>query len=168
MRLPPPHLLPPHAQIIFEASVRENLDPAGRHDDAALWRALDGAQLAAHVRSLDGALDAPLTPTSLSVGQAQLLCLARAVLRKTKVLVLDEATASVDHRTDAVVQETIRREFAGCTVLTIAHRIATIMDYDRILVLADGAAVELGTPQELLANPQSAFYALAKESKLVA
>ncbi|KNE72605.1 hypothetical protein AMAG_17047 [Allomyces macrogynus ATCC 38327] len=157
----------PQDPILFDSKVRENLDPSGTKDDAALWHALEGAGLAEYVRQQEGGLDASLTSSSLSVGQAQLLCLARAILRKTKVLVLDEATASIDHQTDEIVQQTIRREFVGCTVLTIAHRIATILDYDRICVLDHGEVAEFDTPEALLGNPESIFYSLAKESGLV-
>ncbi|KAJ3368818.1 Multidrug resistance-associated protein 1 [Allomyces arbusculus] len=157
----------PQDPILFDAKVRDNLDPSGTKDDAALWHALEGAGLAGYVRQQDDALDAMLTASSLSVGQAQLLCLARAILRKTKVLVLDEATASIDHQTDEIVQKTIRREFAGCTVLTIAHRIATILDYDKVCVLDQGEVTEFDKPEALLSKADSIFYSLAKESGLV-
>ncbi|KAJ3358537.1 Multidrug resistance-associated protein 1 [Allomyces javanicus] len=157
----------PQDPIIFHASVRDNLDPTGANDDAAVWRALDSAGLADFIRELEGQLDAPLTAASMSVGQSQLLCLARALLRKTKILVLDEATASVDPQTDEIVQKTIRREFAGCTILTIAHRVATVMDYDKILTLDHGKVVEFDSPEALLADQESVFYSLAKESKLI-
>ncbi|ORZ39286.1 P-loop containing nucleoside triphosphate hydrolase protein [Catenaria anguillulae PL171] len=157
----------PQDPVIFNASIRDNLDPTGSHDDAALWSALEGAHLAEFVRSLEGGLEHELTGGSLSVGQQQLVCLSRAILRKTKILVLDEATSSIDHATDDIVQETIRREFSDCTIVTIAHRIGTILDYDYTLVLDQGKVVEFDTPQVLLTRPESAFYALAKESKLV-
>ena len=102
-----------------------------------------------------------------SVGQRQLLCLARALLKKTKILVLDEATAAVDMETDDLIQKTIRSEFSDCTILTIAHRLNTIMDYTRIMVLAQGRIQEFDTPQNLLANTDSAFYSMAKDAKLV-
>lgn len=101
---------------------------------------------------------------NLSVGQRQLFCLARALLRHTKVLVLDEATASVDFETDALIQSTIRKEFAECTVLTIAHRLNTIMDSSRVLVLDAGNVAEFDTPKSLLANRASIFYSLAKDA----
>ncbi|KNE67534.1 hypothetical protein AMAG_11989 [Allomyces macrogynus ATCC 38327] len=157
----------PQEAVLFDAPVRANLDPAGTVDDAALWQALEHASLADFIRALDGQLDAPLTRESMSAGQAQLLCLARAIVRKSKVLVLDEATASMDPVTDAIVQEAVRREFTGCTVLTVAHRIGTIMDSDKIVVLDHGEVVEVGAPKELLADSASRFYGLAKESKLV-
>ncbi|KAJ3374928.1 Multidrug resistance-associated protein 1 [Allomyces arbusculus] len=157
----------PQEAVLFDAPLRANLDPAGTIDDAALWNALERASLVEYVRSLEGQLDAPLTRDSMSAGQAQLLCLARAIVRKSKVLVLDEATAAMDPVTDAVVQETVRREFEGCTVLTVAHRIGTIMDSDKIVVLDHGDVAEVGAPKDLLADPASLFYALANGSGLV-
>ncbi|KAL7753416.1 hypothetical protein RI367_001191 [Sorochytrium milnesiophthora] len=158
----------PQDPMVFEGSIRENLDPLGRHTDKELWSSLEGAHLKSYVSDLEGGLDAYLqSSNALSVGQSQLLCLARAILRKTKVLILDEATASVDHQTDELVQQTIRREFADCTIFTIAHRIGTVIDYDKIMVLEKGRLVEFDTPERLLQTPSSHFYALAKESNLV-
>ena len=102
-----------------------------------------------------------------SLGQRQLVCLARALLRKSKILILDEATAAVDLETDDHIQRTIHREFGGCTVLTIAHRIKTILDYDKILVLEQGHLVEFDTPENLLQNEKSIFYSLVKDSGLL-
>lgn len=104
---------------------------------------------------------------NLSVGQRQLLCLARALLRKTRILVLDEATASVDYNTDDLIQKTIRSEFTESTVLTIAHRLNTIMDNSRIIVLDKGEIVEFDSPMNLLQNKQSRFYSIASEAGLV-
>jgi ABC-type multidrug transport system fused ATPase/permease subunit len=102
-----------------------------------------------------------------SVGQRQLLSFARALLRKQKILFLDEATASCDVATDHLIQQTLREKFADCTVVTIAHRLNTIVDYDRILVMSDGKAVEFDTPQALLANPEGVFTQMVRESGLV-
>ena len=95
-----------------------------------------------------------------------MICLARALLRKTKILLLDEATASVDHNTDEFIQNTIKKGFADCTVLTIAHRLNTIMDSSRIMVLDKGRIVEFDTPQVLISNQQSLFYSMAKDAEL--
>nr|XP_025035526.1 canalicular multispecific organic anion transporter 1-like [Pelodiscus sinensis] len=121
--------------------------------------------------ALEGPLDLPerlCYPVSeggenLSLGQRQLLCLARALLRKSKILILDEATAAVDLETDTLIQTTIRHEFANCTVLTIAHRLHTILDSDRVLVLHAGHMVELGSPEQLL-QQQGLFSAMAKDA----
>ena len=104
--------------------------------------------------------------SNLSVGQRQLMCLARALLRKTRVLILDEATAAVDLETDDLIQATIRKEFVDSTVMTIAHRLNTIMDYDRIMVLDKGRLVEFASPEELLANTNSIFYGMAVDAGL--
>lgn len=101
---------------------------------------------------------------NLSVGQKQLICLARALLRKTKILILDEATAAIDLETDDLIQKTIRTEFKDCTVLTIAHRLNTIMDSSRIIVLDRGKIVEFDTPQNLISNKNSVFYGMHKDA----
>lgn len=93
--------------------------------------------------------------------------MARALLRKTKVLILDEATAAVDLETDDLIQDTIRKEFVGCTVLTIAHRLNTILDYDRIMVLDKGKIVEFESPTNLLDDPSTIFHGMAKDANLV-
>ena len=103
----------------------------------------------------------------VQVGQRQLICLARALLRKSKILVLDEATASVDFATDELVQNTIRSEFKDCTTITIAHRLKTILDSSRILVLDKGEVDEYDTPERLLKNPKGSFYSLALKANVI-
>ena len=129
-----------------------------------LWNALETANLKATIQSLDGGLDTKIQEggDNFSVGQRQLVCLARAVLRKTQVLVLDEATAACDHETDALIQKTIRTEFKECTVLTIAHRLNTIMDSTRIMVLDKGEIAEFDSPAALCSDKSSIFYGMAK------
>ena len=99
------------------------------------------------------------------MGQRQLICLARALLRKTRILILDEATASVDLDTDTMIKTTIKDLFAECTVLTIAHRLKTILDSTRIAVLSEGKLEEMGAPEDLLADPNSAFSSLVQKAE---
>ncbi|KAJ6416511.1 hypothetical protein OIU84_002384 [Salix udensis] len=149
----------PQSPVLFSGTVRFNLDPFSEHNDADLWEALERAHLKDAVRNSSAGLDAQVFEggENFSVGQRQLLSLARALLRRSKILVLDEATASVDVRIDALIQKTIREEFRSCTMLIIAHRLNTIIDCDRILVLEAGQVSEHATPEELLSNKGSAF-----------
>ncbi|XP_024437183.2 ABC transporter C family member 12 isoform X5 [Populus trichocarpa] len=148
----------PQSPVLFSGTVRFNLDPFSEHNDADLWKALERAHLKDAVRNSSFGLDAQVFGgESFSVGQRQLLSLARALLRRSKILVLDEATSSVDVRIDALIQKTIREEFRSCTMLIIAHRLNTIIDCDRILVLEAGQVLEHSTPEELLSNEGSAF-----------
>ncbi|KAI8807236.1 P-loop containing nucleoside triphosphate hydrolase protein [Cladochytrium replicatum] len=156
----------PQDPVLFSGTVRTNLDPFTKYTDEDIWKALDSASLKRRVESEAAKLDAEVLQNgeNFSVGERQLMCLARALLRKTKILVLDEATAAIDTATDEIVQRTIRREFNDCTILTIAHRINTVMDADRILVLDRGQMREFDTPHRLLADKQSRFYGLAREA----
>lgn len=171
----------------FEGTVRQNLDPFDQYTDEELWKVLDLAHLKAHVESMKTepkeddkkddkkkkdkeeepqvGLKASVLEggSNLSSGQKQLLCLARALLKTSQVLVLDEATAAVDVQTDKIIQETIRSEFKDKTIFTIAHRLDTIMDSDRILVLDRGEVKEFDTPKKLLSDETSEFYSLCKE-----
>ncbi|EDV21130.1 uncharacterized protein TRIADDRAFT_30988, partial [Trichoplax adhaerens] len=158
----------PQDPVLFSGSLRMNLDPFNNYSDENLWKALENAHLKEFVQSLDDKLEFEVSEQggNLSVGQRQLVCLARALLRKTKVLVLDEATAAVDLETDDLIQATIRREFADCTILTIAHRLNTIMDSTRVMVLDQGQIVEFEPPAVLLTRKDSIFYSMAKDAKL--
>ncbi|KAF8952078.1 Multidrug resistance-associated protein 1 [Haplosporangium bisporale] len=156
----------PQEPTLFEGTVRDNLDPFQQASDAEVWEAMELAHLKGYISSLTGGLYFQVTRNgeNFSVGQRSLVCLARALLRKTKVLVLDEATASVDVETDDLIQKTIRKEFKDRTILTIAHRIKTVMDSDRILVLDKGRVQEYEAPSELLKRKESMFYRLAKQA----
>ncbi|XP_077989368.1 ATP-binding cassette sub-family C member 9-like [Glandiceps talaboti] len=156
----------PQDPVLFSSSIRYNLNPGGHSEDAELWQALDIAQLKSLVQDLPGQLDSEVCEggDNFSVGQRQLFCLARAFLRKSKILVMDEATASIDSKTDAILQEVVRKEFADRTVITIAHRIGTILDSDMVLVLNDGKVQEFDSPQYLLSKEGSAFAALVHGS----
>ncbi|KAI8125131.1 Multidrug resistance-associated protein 1 [Lucilia cuprina] len=159
----------PQDPVLFSGSLRINLDPFEVKSDAEIWKALELSHLKAFVKSLPAGLNHEISEggDNLSVGQRQLVCLARALLRKTKVLVLDEATAAVDLETDDLIQKTIRSEFKECTVLTIAHRLNTILDSDKVIVLDKGEISEFDSPENLLNNSQSAFYSMAKDANLV-
>ncbi|KAH9124734.1 hypothetical protein AeMF1_004553 [Aphanomyces euteiches] len=145
----------PQDPVLFSGTVRSNLDPFDLYDDAALWASLKRAHLDAKVSSLDDVVEE--RGWNFSVGERQLLCIACALLKKTHVLVMDEATASIDATTDASLQATMRTEFAACTCLTIAHRINTIMDSTRILVMDQGTVAEFDTPAALLENDAGLF-----------
>lgn len=159
----------PQDPVLFSGTLRMNLDPFESYSDEEVWRSLENAHLSAFVSTLGDRLQHPIAEggENLSVGQRQLVCLARALLRKTKILVLDEATAAVDLETDDLIQKTIRSEFADCTVITIAHRLNTVMDYDFIMVLDAGRVVEFEAPAELI-NKRGVFYSMAKDAGLVA
>ncbi|KRJ97655.1 multidrug resistance-associated protein 1 isoform X13 [Drosophila yakuba] len=159
----------PQDPVLFSGSLRINLDPFEIKTDDEIWKALELSHLKSFVKSLAAGLNHEISEggENLSVGQRQLVCLARALLRKTKVLVLDEATAAVDLETDDLIQKTIRTEFKECTVLTIAHRLNTILDSDKVIVLDKGQITEFASPTELLDNPKSAFYSMAKDANLV-
>ncbi|KAF9404358.1 Multidrug resistance-associated protein 1, partial [Podila epigama] len=156
----------PQDPTLFVGTIRENLDPFDELQDAELWEALERAHLKEHISSLAGGLSFKVSQNgdNFSVGQRSLICLARALLRKTKILVMDEATAAVDVETDELIQKTIRKEFKDRTILTIAHRIKTVMDSDKILVLEKGRVEEFESPQTLFQRPGSLFYSLAEQA----
>jgi ATP-binding cassette subfamily C (CFTR/MRP) protein 1 len=181
----------PQQPMVYPGSVRDNLDPAGVYSDKSLWNALEQVGLAKFVwesahaskqaaagdgkgKALDPRsasspeagkvvhpLDTRFPGEKLSVGQKQLFCFCRAILLQSKIVVLDEPTASIDQTTDQMIQKVIRKVFKGCTVITIAHRITTILDFDMVMVLEQGQVLEYGVPSQLLRNPSSAFYSLA-------
>ncbi|XP_033471881.1 ATP-binding cassette sub-family C member 4-like isoform X2 [Epinephelus lanceolatus] len=155
----------PQDPVLFTDTVRKNLDPFKQHTDEDLWNALEEVQLKSVVEELPGKLETVLAESgsNFSVGQRQLVCLARAILRKNRILVIDEATANVDPRTDELIQKTIREKFSECTVLTIAHRLNTIIDSDRILVLDSGTIQEFDRPFSLLQNKEGALYKMVQQ-----
>ncbi|CAG2102735.1 unnamed protein product [Medioppia subpectinata] len=159
----------PQDPALFTGTLRLNLDPFNRYSDTDIWRALESAHLKQFVNTLEKGLSHEISESgeNLSVGQKQLICLARALLRRTKILVLDEATAAVDMATDDLIQETIRKEFCLSTIVTIAHRLNTIIDYDKVLVIDKGMVAEFDSPHYLLQNTNSIFYSMAKEANLI-
>ncbi|XP_023237649.1 multidrug resistance-associated protein 1-like isoform X1 [Centruroides sculpturatus] len=159
----------PQDPVLFSGNLRMNLDPFDFYSDNEVWEALERSHLKNFVSSLKTGLQHEILEggENLSVGQRQLVCLARALLRKTKILILDEATAAVDLETDDLIQATIRQEFSHCTIITIAHRLNTVIDYDRILVLENGCVAEFDSPSDLLQNKSSVFYSMAKDAGIV-
>ncbi|KAF5362251.1 hypothetical protein D9756_002523 [Leucocoprinus leucothites] len=160
----------PQTPDLFEGTLRDNIDPLSAYTDHEIWIALEQAHLKDYVESLPEQLDSPVREggSSLSAGQRQLLCFARALLRKTRILVLDEATSAVDLDTDHAIQEIIRGPaFMHVTIFTIAHRLNTIMTSDRILVMDAGKIAELDSPENLLKDKSSKFYSLVNEAGLI-
>ncbi|KAL1925554.1 uncharacterized protein VTP21DRAFT_437 [Calcarisporiella thermophila] len=167
----------PQDPVLFMGTVRNNLDPFGEHTDAALYTALRRVHLIGATSEEDAAdndsainpftnLESPVSEqgVNLSQGQRQLVGLARALLRQNRVIILDEATASVDHETDARIQRTIREEFTAATLICIAHRLRTIIDYDRVFVMDHGHIVEVGSPRELIHNESGVFRSMCERS----
>ena len=140
--------------VLFGGSLKKNMDPFSQYTDQQLWAALEEVQLKTVVQDLPGQLNFRLreSGTNLSVGERQLVCLARALVQRSKIIIMDEATANVDFKTDHLIQEVIRHKFKDSTVLTIAHRLNTIMDYDKVLVLDGGRVVEFDNPEVLIRN----------------
>ncbi|CAO3644968.1 unnamed protein product [Cunninghamella blakesleeana] len=168
----------PQDPVLFSGTLRSNLDPFGNHDDATLWAALKRSHLlntnkdsdanshSSSSQSSDITLDSTVSENgnNFSQGQRQLIALARALVRKSSLIILDEATSSVDFDTDRRIQNTIRDEFADVTILTIAHRINTIIDYDRILVLDQGKLIEYDTPYNLITKEEGHFRSMCMNS----
>lgn len=152
----------PQESTLFMGSLRDNLDPLRQYDDATLWSALNEVKLNKMFNSLDHTI--ACGGNNLSAGQQQLLCLARAIVHKNKILVLDEATANVDPATDDLIQNTISNKFKDCTVLIIAHRLNTIVDSDKVLVMDNGEAVEFDQPHVLLQQNDSYFSRMIEQS----
>ncbi|XP_017418879.2 ABC transporter C family member 14 [Vigna angularis] len=154
----------PQEPVLFEGTVRSNIDPIGQHTDEEIWKSLERCQLKDVVAAKPEKLDSSVVENgeNWSVGQRQLLCLGRVILKKSRLLFMDEATASVDSQTDGVIQKIIREEFAACTIISIAHRIPTVMDCNRVLVVDAGIAKEYDKPSNLLQR-ESLFGALVQE-----
>ena len=157
----------PQDPVLFSGTVRSNLDPFGEFRDQEIWQALRDVHLHSKVSTLPGKLNHSVgdSGAGFSVGECQLLCFARALLMKPKILLMDEATSSVDLITDSLIQQTIKESFCECTVITIAHRLETIMDSDKILVLDHGTVKEYDTPANLLSTSNSLFLSMVMEAR---
>jgi len=156
----------PQDPVLFSGTLRKNLDPFNEYKDGDIWEALEEVQMKDTVMDFTSKLNNEITESgsNLSVGERQLLCLARALLRQNKILMIDEATANVDTETDVLIQRTLREKFKDCTVLTIAHRLNTIMDSDRVMVIESGRIVEFDEPIELLQNASGYFRKLVDQA----
>ncbi|EQC40719.1 hypothetical protein SDRG_01791 [Saprolegnia diclina VS20] len=154
----------PQNPVLFKGSLRQYLDPFEEFVDADLWSALAKVHMRDRIARADG-LDSTVEENgeNFSVGERQMLCMARALLRQAKVVVMDEATAAIDHATDVLLQRVIRTEFANSTVLTIAHRLDTVLDCDRILVFDQGRIAQCDSPNDLIALGRGIFYELCQE-----
>ncbi|XP_078359498.1 ATP-binding cassette sub-family C member 4-like [Oculina patagonica] len=153
--------------IFFTGTIRTNLDPFNKYDDEEIWRSLQRAHISSLLENTRDKLNSHVTErgSNFSVGERQLLCLARAMLQKKKVIVFDEATANVDYDTERLLHDTIKDQLRDCTVLTIAHRMTNIMSYDKVLVLDKGRLVEFDKPEELISKQDSIFAQLASSAK---
>ncbi|KAI7739637.1 hypothetical protein M8C21_020489, partial [Ambrosia artemisiifolia] len=150
---------------MFEGTIRSNLDPLKEYTDNTIWEVLDKCHLGVEVWNKELKLDSPVTENgeNCSVGQRQLVCLGRVLLKRTKVLVLDEATASVDTATDAMIQQTLEKHFNDSTVIMIAHRVTSVLNSDKVLVLEQGLIDEYDSPIKLLEDKSSSFAKLVGE-----
>ena len=159
-------VIPQHPTLFSGCTVRENLDVFGLHSDEAIHEALKSAHLTEVISELPKGLNSIVSEggSNFSVGQRQLLCLARAILSKNKILVLDEATASVDRRTDQMLHESLHESFGDATIIAVAHRLDTVIDHDYILVLGQGKILEFGPPSELLRNKEGAFFSMVEDT----
>uniref|UniRef100_A0A674DT44 ATP binding cassette subfamily C member 12 n=1 Tax=Salmo trutta TaxID=8032 RepID=A0A674DT44_SALTR len=159
----------PQDPVLFIGTVRYNLDPFNSYSDEDIWSALEKTYMKHTISSLPEKLQSEVVENgeNFSVGERQLMCMARALLRNSKIILLDEATASIDSETDSLIQHTIRDVFQDCTMLTIAHRINTVLESDRILVMDAGKAVEFDSPEVLMQRPDSQFAALLAAANTV-
>uniref|UniRef100_A0A0D3CFM4 ABC-type xenobiotic transporter n=1 Tax=Brassica oleracea var. oleracea TaxID=109376 RepID=A0A0D3CFM4_BRAOL len=157
----------PQEPVLFEGTVRSNIDPTDQYSDEEIWKSLERCQLKDVVATKPEKLDSLVVDSgeNWSVGQRQLLCLGRVMLKRSRLLFLDEATASVDSQTDSVIQKIIREDFESCTIVSIAHRIPTVMDCERVLVIDAGKAKEFDSPTRLLES-HSLIAALVQEYAL--
>ncbi|KAK9181912.1 hypothetical protein WN944_025053 [Citrus x changshan-huyou] len=155
----------PQDPTLFNGTVRYNLDPLSQHTDQEIWEVLAKCHLGEAVHEKENGLDSLVVEdgSNWSMGQRQLFCLGRALLRRSRILVLDEATASIDNATDMILQKTIRAEFADCTVITVAHRIPTVMDCTMVLAISDGKLAEYDEPMKLMKREGSLFGQLVRE-----
>lgn len=155
----------PQDPVLFTGSIRENIDPTKRYTDEEIWNAIELANLKSLVPSLD--LEIKEAGAHFSVGQRQLICMARAVIRNNIIIVLDEATANMDAETDELIHKTIEKNFSNCTVFTIAHKLNSILKCDKVMVMDKGEIIEFDKPSELLSNQDGVFYNMVGKAGLL-
>ena len=153
----------PQEPCLFEGTLKENVDPLCEYTEIVIRDTLSRVGLN-YLDNLN--MEIEENGSNLSIGEKQLLCFARAILRKHKIVVMDEATASMDYQTEHNIQRIINEELKDCTVITIAHRINTVINYDKIIVLDKGCLMEYGPPEELLQNEKGEFYQLYMQSQM--
>jgi ATP-binding cassette subfamily C (CFTR/MRP) protein 1 len=156
----------PQEPTLIEGTLRDNVDPSNTYNDKQITDALIEVGLGSLVKEHTIEYEILENGKNLSIGEKQLVCIARAMLRKSKIILMDEATSSIDYKTEKIIQNTINKVLEGSTVITIAHRINTIINYDKILVLANGEVAEFDTPENLLKNKKGLFSELYKESAI--
>jgi len=158
----------PQEPVLFSGTLRESLDPFNEYSDDEILKAMKRIELGAFLEQLQDGLNTVVREGgfNFSNGQRQLICLARALLRQSRIVVLDEATASIDAHTDHTIQRAIREEFSGATLLIVAHRLGTVLDSDLIVSLHEGSLIECGRPSELLRNPSSLLSKFVNEIAL--
>lgn len=157
----------PQDPVLFSGTLRSNLDPDDRLHDDVLWFALDSVKMRCAVQEHPRKLEMPIDEAGagFSIGQRQLLCLARAVLRGSRIIVLDEATSNLDRETEALMQASLDETFRGSTLITIAHRLETILNHDTVIVMGRGRILEVGSPREL-ANAKGEFAKMLKAASV--
>lgn len=152
----------PQDPVMFSGTIRSNIDPLQQHTDEEIWKTLHKI----HMDSVISNIDDSLENTNFSTGQRQLICLARAIVRKSKIVVLDEATANMDPETDAMIQKIIYDNFHNCTMFIIAHRLQSILECDKVMVLEKGEMIEYAPPSELLKDKKSMFSTMIRNAGL--
>jgi len=157
----------PQDPMLFSGTLRQNIDIAKEFTNEQIWEVMASVSLNEKIETKEGGLDMIITEDgrNLSAGEKQLICIARAILKKNKVILIDEATSNIDIETESFIQNTIKEKLRDSTVLTIAHRLKTIIESDKILVLGEGKVIEFDTPQNLLDNSSSFFYGLWEKAK---
>ncbi|RZC39500.1 ABC tran domain containing protein [Asbolus verrucosus] len=151
----------PQDPILISGTIRDNIDPLKKLEDEEIWKIIKIAKLEGTISNLSDTID---SSTNFSAGQKQLICLARAIARKNKIVILDEATANLDNETDSIIRDVIEENFASCTLIVIAHRLVSVLSSDVVMVIDEGQIVEQGEPSQLLESKNSLFFEMIKQT----